>query len=361
MGKKILVLGGYGSFGRRISRILAAIPSVDCVIGGRHPSLAGQTAGENITVVEVNVNEPASLRRALEGVFAVVNAVGPFQERDYTVAETCAGRGIHYVDLADGRAYVDGIARLQRRATQKGCLIVSGASSVPAVSAALIEMLAPEFDHISEIHTCLSPGNKNPLGLATVRAFLSYTGAAFRIRERGRWRYAYGWSESQTVKFPRPVGKRRVYLCDVPDLDIFPTRYGAQSVSFRAGMELDLFNYGLAFLGRFRRWGWIKNLTIWAPGLITISHLFRSFGGVAGGMRVLMRGQKNGREIEHTLFLLARDDNGPAISCSPAVALIRKWVEHGVPETGAVPCVGLLTWDEIKAELVNYDITLVRV
>lgn len=361
MGKKILVLGGYGSFGRRISRTIAAIPSVECVVGGRRPAKTGPTTGENIASVAVNVNDPVSLRAVLKGVFAVVNTVGPFQGRDYIVAETCAGQGIHYVDLADGRAYVDGITRLQRRATQKGCLIVSGASAVPAVSAALIETLAPEFDRISEIHTCLSAGNKNLLGLATVRAFLSYTGASFRIKDSGHWRYAYGWSESQKVKFPKPVGKRRVYLCDVPDLDIFPTRYGAQSVTFRAGMELDLFNYGLAFLGRFRRWGWIKDLTSWAPGLMTISRLFQSFGGVAGGMRVLMRGHKNGQELEHTVFLIARDDNGPAISCSPAVALIRKWVAHGVPETGAVPCVGLLTWDEIKAELVNYDITLVRV
>jgi hypothetical protein len=61
------------------------------------------------------------------------------------------------------------------------------------------------------------------------------------------------------------------------------------------------------------------------------------------------------------MCLIVRDDNGPAIACSPAVALIRKWVEHGVPESGAMPCVGLLTWDEIKAEMVDYNITLVRV
>lgn len=361
MGKRILVLGGYGSVGRRISQAIAAIPSAECVIGGRRPPIPGHFAGENITAVAVNVNDSASLRRALEGVFAVVNAVGPFQGRDYTVAETCAGKGVHYVDLADGRAYVDGITRLQRRATQKECLIVSGASAVPAVSATLVESLAPEFDRIDEIHTCLSPGNKNPLGLATVRAFLSYTGSPFRIKEDGRWRYAYGWSEPEAVAFPRPVGKRRVYLCDVPDLDIFPTRYGAHTVTFRAGMELSLFNYGLAILGRFRRWGWIKNLTGWAPGLMATSHFFRAFGGVAGGMRVRVRGRKRGQEVEHTVFLMARDANGPAISSSPAVALIRKWVEHGVPEPGAVPCVGILTWDEIRAELVDYDITQVRV
>ena len=360
MTKRILVLGGYGTFGRRISQAIAAIPDVTCVIGGRHPEKAGQPREANTSLVAVNVNDPASLRRALEGVFAVVNTVGPFQGREYTVAETCAGMGIHYVDLADARAYVDGITRLQRRAQQKECLIVTGASSVPAVSAALVDLLAPEFDRIEAIHTCISPGNKNPRGLATVRAILSYTGSPLRIKDQDRWRYTYGWSEPEVVTFPEPVGKRRVYLCDVPDLDIFPVRYGATSVSFRAGLELNVFNYGLALLGKWKRHGGIKDLPRWAPSLITLSNLFRHRGSVAGGMRVQVRGQKHGKELTQTVYLIARDANGPAIPCSPAVALIRKWVTQGVPLTGAVPCVGLLAWEEIKAELISYDITLVR-
>jgi len=361
MGKRILVLGGYGTLGRRISRAIAAIPSADCVIGGRHPQKAAPLSGENVTTITVNIHDPASLRLALEGAFAVVNAVGPFQTSDYTVAEACAVRGIHYVDLADGRVYVEGITRLNRRAQQHNCLIVSGASSIPAVSAALIDMLAPEFDRISEIHTCISPGNQNPRGLASVQAVLSYAGNPIRLKDNGRWRYGYGWSEAEKVKFPRPVGKRRAYLCDVPDLDLFPARYGAQTVSFRAGFELNLFNYGLAILSRLRRWGWIKDLSHWAPALIAASNLFRGSGGEPGGMRVLVRGRKNDREAEHTVFLIARDANGPAIACTPAVALIRRWIERGVSTPGAVPCVGLLAWDDIKAELVNYDITLVRV
>ncbi|MHB8622158.1 MAG: saccharopine dehydrogenase family protein [Sulfuricaulis sp.] len=356
MGKRILVLAGDGAFGRRISQAVAAIPSAECVMGVSNPN----NVGAHASAVVVNVHDPASLRRALEGVFAVVNSMGPFQGREYTVAETCAGMGIHYVDLADTRAYVEGITRLQHRAQQKNCVIVSGASSVLTVSSALVEMLVPEFDRVTEIHACISPGNKNPFGEAMVRTILSYAGNPLRFKDQGRWHYAYGWSNPKVVLFPKPVGKRRVYLCDVPDLDIFPMRYGAHTVTFRAGLELNLFNYGLVILGRLRRWGWITNLSRWAPGLTAFGRFFHGFGKVSGGMRVLVRGRKHEQEAEHTVFLLARDANGPAFECSPAVALIRKWVEHGVTDAGAQPCVGLLTWDEIKAEMVDYDITLVR-
>ena len=360
MGKRILVLGGYGVFGSRISQAIARIPSAECVIGGPRPQKAAPYLNENTTAITVNVRDAAGLRRALDGVFAVVNAAGPFQARDYAVAEACAGAGIHYIDLADARAYVEGIGRLNRRAQQRNCLIVSGAGTTPTISSLLVEMLLPEFDRISEIHTAVSVGNRNPRGQAAVRSMLSCDGSAIRLKERGRWRYAYGWSEPETVRFPAPVGRRRVYLCDVPDLDIFPARYGVQTVTFRAGLEKNLFNYGLALLGRMRRHRWIKNLPGWAPGLIAAGKLFRNAGGYASGMRVLVRGRRDGQDIEHAVYLIARDENGTAIPCSPSVALIRQWVEHGVPQTGAVPGVGLLTWSDIRNELANYDITLVR-
>jgi len=361
MGKRILVLGGYGVFGSRISQAIARIPTAECVIGGPRPQKAAPYLNENTTAVTVNVRDPAGLRRALGGVFAVVNAAGPFQARDYAAAEACAGAGIHYIDLADARAYVEGIGRLNRRAQQHNCLIVSGAGATPTISSLLVEMLLPEFDRISEIHTAVSIGNRNPRGKAAVCSMLACDGSAIRLKERGKWRYAYGWSEPQTVRFPEPVGRRRVYLCDVPDLDIFPARYGAQTVTFRAGLEKNLFNYGLALLGRMRRHRWIKNLPGWAPGLIATGKLFRNAGAYASGMRVLVRGRRNGQDFEHTVYLIARDENATAIPCSPSVALIRQWVEHGVPQTGAVPGVGLLKWSDVRNELANYDITLVRV
>ncbi|HEU5339344.1 MAG TPA: hypothetical protein VFU39_08670, partial [Sulfuricaulis sp.] len=205
-----------------------------------------------------------------------------------------------------------------------------------------------------------SPGYILPGGEATLRTVLNNAGSSFRLKENGRWRYAYGWSESEKVIFPKPVGKRRVYLSDVPDLDLFPPRYSAQSVSFRAGLGLKFFNRGLFLLARMRRWGWIKNLPWWAPGLIAAGRLFRNIGSTTGGMRVLMRGRRDSEELEHTVFLIARDSNGLAISCSPALALVRRWIDRGVPDFGAVPCVGLLSWDEIKAEMLDQNIVLVR-
>ena len=56
---------------------------------------------------------------------------------------------------------------------------------------------------------------------------------------------------------------------------------------------------------------------------------------------------------------MVRGAHGLAIPASPVVALIRKWVSQGVTAKGVVPCVGLVTLDELRRVLVGYDISLV--
>lgn len=361
MSKRVLILGGYGTFGRRITAALAQVPEIECIVGGRRPQRAGKLLQDlKVNSIVVDVLDGQSIQQALDGVYVVVNTCGPFQETGYAVAKQCIDRGIHYIDLADARDYVKGIHRLHKKAQTAGSLIVVGASSVPTVAAAMVEEMTDDFDRITEIHSAISPGNKNPRGVATVRSILSYAGQPIKLWIQGKWQSQYGWSNSEVIRFPSPVGQRRVYLCNVPDLDLFPKRFGAKTVSFRAGLELSVFNFSLHILGWMQRSGWIKQLPNWAPRLIMMSNWLKSFGGYAGGMRVLVRGEKDGQALEHAMFLIARDDNGPAIPCGPAIALVKQWVKNGVPTTGAMPCVGLLELHDITDELKDFDIVLVR-
>jgi hypothetical protein len=72
-----------------------------------------------------------------------------------------------------------------------------------------------------------------------------------------------------------------------------------------------------------------------------------------------MRGRKGRTELERYAELVARDANGAALDCGAAIALARRWVAHGAPVAGAMPCVGLVSLDALRAELKAYDIALV--
>lgn len=359
--KRILILGSFGPFGQRLARALTRLPGTECLLGAEPTNTAERLARElGVQVIAVNPHVASSVRHALPGVFAVVNTCGPFLDPDYTVAEQCAELGVHYVDPGDTRDYVYGMQRLARTAERGGAQLVTAASAAPTMSAVLTDMLVPEFDRVREIHTCFTPGARDQRELATMRAIINYADNPARMKERGRWREFYYWSQPQTVQFPAPLGRRRAYLCDRLDLDLFPKRYGAQTVTFRTALPWRSFNVALAGVGWLGRHEVITE----PPGaLLTLVRLGARLlptRRVAGGLRVELRGERRGEELAHTVFLIARDHHCAAISAVPILALVKKWLAHDVTTAGVTSCVGLLDWNELKAELLAYDIVLVR-
>ncbi|MHB1566576.1 MAG: saccharopine dehydrogenase family protein [Acidiferrobacter sp.] len=357
MTKKILVLGGYGVCGSHISRVLARDPQIACVIGGRDVR-RGQAAAAAIgaTFVAVDIRRLAALNAALDGVFAVVNACGPFHWHDYAAAERCARRGIHYVDLADDRAYILGIDALSTPARENGAQVVSGGGSTLALSCALADTVGTAFDVVKTIDVAVLSGNGNVRGRAGVQALLYQQGTPVRIRAGAQWREVGGWSHGRTVELPAPFGRRRLYMADAPEMAIFPQRYGAD-VTYRTGLELSYLNRGLAALGSLSRFGIIGDLPGWAGLVHGIHRRLRRLGGTAFGLMVVMRGERDGQPLTRRAGLMARE-GGLSVSCAPVVALVRKWVAQGSVAPGAGPCVGLVNWDDLACELRARNVVL---
>ncbi len=299
---------------------------------------------------ECQVEDRHALRGAIEGSFLVIDAVGPFQHRDYQVAELCLELGAHYLDLADARDFVAGIGRLDVEARRRGLLVASGVSSTPAVTSALIAELKPEFARIDEIQTALSPGNKNPRGAATIAAVLSYLGRTIRVWQDGKWVERPGWGDAKRLVFPPPVGRRRVHNCEVPELELFPAVFGAKTVRFSAGLELSFLNYLLSLCALPCRWfGW--DFTRHARFFLNASLMLFPFGTTNGALAIWLKGiDKAGRAIERRIALVT-DYDGPATPSSAAVVLATKILHSGPPQTGAFPCVGLLSLDELLHHL----------
>lgn len=360
MQKKILVLGGYGVYGGRISRALAADPAIDCIVAGRHPPSKSRDMHSRTSYVKLDINSFTSLRTTLPGMFAVVNAIGPFNANDYRIAEQCAELGIHYVDLADTREYVAGFHRLNRKAQQTGALLVTGAGYTPAVSTMLVDSIQHDFDKIKELHVLVSPGNKSPRGRAALHSLMQQVGSPVRMKSLGRWQQIYAWTKGQKIHFPKPVGKRRVYLSNASELDIFPQRYGVQTASFYTGFELNTFNFGLSLLSYMKRHRKQTSVTGLARSLRFIGKWFKGLGSASDAYGIVAKGERAGQEVTHAIYLVARDGNGSMIPCSPSVALIKRWVKHGVRQSGASACLDLLVLDDIKAILIDYDIVIVR-
>lgn len=111
--KTIVILGGYGVFGRHIADQLAKDGAARVVVAGRDVN-KGQACAETIGAefARCDARDRDSLRGVLSGADLVVNAAGPFQDSEYPAAEACIDQRCHYIDIGDGRNYVSGMSGL---------------------------------------------------------------------------------------------------------------------------------------------------------------------------------------------------------------------------------------------------------
>ena len=240
---KTLVLGGYGNFGARICRALAGDAAtrhhIALLVAGRDASRAqalANTLGHGVQGVALDHQAPGLAATLREwGVDLVIHTAGPFQAQGYSVAQAAAEAGAHYIDLADGRRFVcDFPAAMQAAFTAAGRTAIAGASTVPALSSAVIDHLCADWQCIDSIDICIAPAQRAPRGQATLAAVLSYCGLVIDVWQDGRWQPKRGWAQPTPVQFQR-LRPRLGAVCDIPDLEIFPAHYKARDrVTFRA-------------------------------------------------------------------------------------------------------------------------------
>lgn len=365
----VLVIGGYGVFGFSICRMLAQDSELRVIVAGRSQAKAEDAVGairarnSDADIRAMAVDKTTGLADALRQASAglVIDAAGPFQGQDYAVAKTCIAQGVHYVDLADAREFVAGFDRLDGSAKAAGILAVSGASSVPGLSSAVIDHLTRDLPSVDDIAIAIAPGNRAPRGYAVMAAILGTVGQAIPRWRDGAYGQGRGWQDLRRLRLRLPhgtdLGSRWVAACDVPDLVLFPERYrGVGAVEFRAGLELALLHFGLWALSWPVRWRWIRSLAPLVPLAYRIAVLLEDWGTDRGGMVVELSGTAEaGTRRRRRWTLIACAGHGPWVPGVPAVILAGK-LARGWALTGAMPCLGLFDLAEFEQAVAGLDI-----
>lgn len=358
---KVLVLGGYGNFGARICRALAADADIELLVAGRDAARARALARELgllATGLVLDLDEDGLARRlAALGADLVVHTAGPFQAQGYAVAAAAAEARAHYLDLADGRRFVcEFPAAMDAAFRRAGRTAISGASTVPALSSAVVDALCAGWQQIDRIATCIAPAQTAPRGDATLAGVLSYCGEPVPLWLDGRWQARRGWGGLHREHFAR-MRPRWGALCDIPDLALFPERYAVRDrVVFRAAVEVGLSQRILALLAALRSARLIPPPSRWARALNRAGRLFDPFGSGLGGMVVRVSGRDGqGRAASRAWHIAADDDHGPEIPCMAAVLLARRLARGPALPVGASTAAGHLALADFAPEFARWD------
>lgn len=362
----ILILGGYGNFGKRIAIFLAKDPHLQIIVAGR--SLAKAQA----LVLKIQKDNPKanvhplalnwqdydfSQKLHMTQADIVIHSAGPFQGQNYKVAQTCIALKMHYIDLSDGREFVTHIKELDQSAKENGVVVISGASSVPGLSSVVVDFLAQKFSNVREIEIGIAPANKIERGDATITAILGYTGKPFQRLEKGKWKTVFGWQNLHRHYYGDNLGLRWQGNCDIPDLVLFPEKYPmVKTVVFYAGLEVTFLHLVLWCMSWLTRIKLVRNWASFHKLIFKMDSWFGRFGTDAGGMYIRMYGTNHRYQpLEMNWNLVAEKGHGPYIPTIPSLILTKKIIQ-GIISPGATPALSLFSMEEFEQAITPWSI-----
>ena len=366
---KILIVGGYGTFGGRLARLLAHDPRAHLIIAGRSLAKAEafcadlpEGAERSAAVFDREGDVEAGLAGLKPDV--VVDATGPFQAYGadpWRLVRAAVAQGVDYLDLADGSAFVEGVSAFDAEAKARGVTVLSGVSTVPVLTAAAVRKLSVGMERIDAVAAGIAPSPRAGVGLNVIRAICAYAGKPVRVLREGRWQEGRGIIDGGrfTVAPPGvfPLNHLRFTLVDTPDLTLMPELWpGLRTVFVGAGPTPELLQtllIGLSWLVRLRI---LPSLEPFAPLFHRVINVLR-WGESRGGMFVTVRGMAKGQAVERSWHLIAEGADGPMIPAMPAAALLRRRLGGERFEPGARASVREVELEDYQPIFADYAIS----
>jgi saccharopine dehydrogenase-like NADP-dependent oxidoreductase len=204
-GFTVLIVGGYGTFGARLTQLLGDTESLTLLIAGRSPKKAAAFCAGfrgRAHVVPLPIDRDGDVESELRRTNAnlVVDASGPFQsyaEDRYRLVNAALSAGIDYIDLADSSEFVKGVDRFDAEAKTRGIFVLSGVSTFPVLTVAVMEELAKDMAHIEAVIVGLVPSPYAAVGLNLVRAVAGYAGKPVVLIRNGARTTGYALTETR--------------------------------------------------------------------------------------------------------------------------------------------------------------------
>nr|ADN33924.1 hypothetical protein [Cucumis melo subsp. melo] len=246
---RVLVLGGTGRVGASTAIALSKFcPDLQIVIGGRNrekgEAMVG-TLGRNSRFVEVDVGNVDMLEAALSDVDLVVHTAGPFQQ-----TEKCTTA---YVDVCDDTKYSQKAKSFKNKAIDANIPAITTAGIYPGVSNVMASELVRavrdeskgEPERLRFYYYTAGTGGAGPTILATSFLLLGEEVVAYNKGEKLKLK---PYSGMLNIDFGKGIGKRDVFLLNLPEVRTAHEILGVPTVSARFGTAPFFWNWGMLAL-----------------------------------------------------------------------------------------------------------------
>jgi len=255
---RIVILGGAGAMARiTIQDFLhTSRDTVHVVVADRDLTAV---RGLPVEAIEVDVTDPKSLAKALDGAYATIASL-PYRF-NLAAMHGALEAGAHYIDLGGLFHVTRQQLELAPQFTRRGVMAILGMGSAPGIVNVLAEHASRTLDRVREIHVLVGGfdqtrfRNMPPLefGYSADTLLDEFTMPSAVFRD-GKFRMvpALDQSEHVDVRFPAPVGTIGVDTTLHSEVATLPLSFrdrGIREVTFRQSFDKD-FRDKLRFLVR---------------------------------------------------------------------------------------------------------------
>jgi len=334
---KALVVGGTGGMGQGVARDLIKQEQIKKVVLGDINIDPGRVqdklrASEKVSLIKIDVNDHAGLVSAIRDADVVINCAGPFYKTAVAVARAAVEAKVNYIDICDDYEAADILfaSDIDKAAKEAGITVLTGMGSDPGTNNVLVKWYANHLDRVDEIALFWVVSIAELAGAAWDHSLHMTIGKIPQYLD-GKLEYVEGGTGEEIAEFLEPLGTCKVRYVGHPQPLTIP-RYieGVKTVVIKGALipswvdELIREQRDSGFLNKEPVE--IKGTTV-VPYDVTL-RLWdtipndRDRGPLASGLKVIVKGERKGKQVTYTADIVGRMAPGTGLPASIAALMM---------------------------------------
>jgi lysine 6-dehydrogenase len=337
VGMQALVLGGTGGMGQGVARDLIKQEQIKKVILGDINTDPGRVqdklrASEKVSLSKIDVNDHKGLVKAIQDADVVINCAGPFYKTAVTVARAAVEAKVNYIDICDDYEATDVLfaSDIGRAAKEAGITVLTGMGSDPGTNNVIVKWYADQLDRVDEIALFWVVSIAELAGAAWDHGLHMTIGKIPQYLD-GKLEYVEGGTGEETAEFLEPLGTCQVRYVGHPQPLTIP-RYikGVKKVVVKGVL---IPSWVDQLIKEQRETGFLGEEPIEVKGTkVTPYDLTlrlweaipknRDKGPSASGLKVIVKGERKGKQVTYTADIVGRMAPGTGLPASIAALML---------------------------------------
>lgn len=362
---KVLVVGGTGGMGQGVARDLIKQERIETVTLGDINIDPGRVqeklkASPKVSLVKIDVNDHEGLVTAIKAVDVVVNCAGPFYKTAVAVARAAVEAKVNYIDICDDyeAAQILFASDIDEAARQAGITVLTGMGSDPGTNNVLVKWYADRLDRVDEIYLYWVVSIAELAGAAWDHSLHMVLGRIPQYID-GKLVEVDGGGGEEIEHFLEPLGECLISYVGHPQPITIPKYIKGVKTVVIKGALIPLWVDKL--IKEQKAMGLLGNDSVDVKGNKVIPYDLalklwdtipkdRDNGPQASGLKVIVKGERQGKQVTYTADIVGRMAPGTGLPASIAALMM----DAGeVTVKGVVAPEGCINPDKFLSELLK--------